>query len=83
MSLKIIGLLGVLLLNHRRAHITEQDVILMLEQVKAMGFRVSGRLENDFMTRLHNPSSHWHSPIPSSRITLPDYQWQKEPDLCA
>ncbi|MEB4591768.1 hypothetical protein VSS37_12315 [Candidatus Thiothrix sp. Deng01] len=62
MGLKIIGLLGVLLLNHRRTHITGQDAILMLEQVKAMGFRVSARLESDFMTRLHNPITHWHSP---------------------
>lgn len=57
MGLKIIGLLGVLLLNHRHAHITEQDAILMLEQVKANGFRISMKLEADFIARLQNQPS--------------------------
>jgi predicted nucleic acid-binding protein len=52
MGLKIIGLLGVLLLNHRRGHIPQTEALDLLAQLKRMGFRLSVTLENDFLLQL-------------------------------
>lgn len=52
MGLKIIGLLGVLLLNYRRGHILKTEAIDLLAQLKQMGFRLSVTLENDFLLQL-------------------------------
>ena len=52
MGLKIVGLLGVLLLNHRRGYLSETEVLKLLAQLKQMDFRLSTRLENDFIKQL-------------------------------
>ena len=52
MGLKIIGLLGVLLLNQRRGHIPTTEVLDLLAQIKRMNFRLSAKLESDFLQQL-------------------------------
>ena len=52
MGLKIIGLLGVLLLNHRRGYLSKEAVLTVLAQLKQMDFRLSTKLENDFLQQL-------------------------------
>lgn len=52
MGLKIVGLLGVLLLNHKRGYLSETEVLKLLAQLKQMDFRLSTRLENDFIKQL-------------------------------
>ena len=52
MGLKIIGLLGVLLLNYRRGHLLQADVMGLLAQIKRMDFRLSAKLESDFLQQL-------------------------------
>jgi predicted nucleic acid-binding protein len=52
MGLKIIGLLGVLLLNQRRGHIPQTEALDLLEQIKRMDFRLSAKLESDFLQQL-------------------------------
>jgi uncharacterized protein len=52
MGLKIIGLLGVLLLNQRRGHIPATEVLDLLAQIKRMDFRLSAKLESDFLQQL-------------------------------
>ncbi|MGB3917589.1 MAG: hypothetical protein WBL07_09130 [Thiothrix litoralis] len=52
MHLKIIGLLGVLILNRNHGYLTKEEAIALLEQVKAMDFRLSAKLETDFLSRL-------------------------------
>lgn len=52
MGLKIIGLLGILLLNKRHQHITREDALNLLEQIKQMDFRLSVKLESDLISRL-------------------------------
>lgn len=52
MGLKIIGLLGILLLNHRRGHIPQAGALDLLAQIKQMDFRLSAKLEHDFLQQL-------------------------------
>ncbi|WGZ95502.1 MAG: DUF3368 domain-containing protein [Candidatus Thiothrix putei] len=52
MRLKIIGLLGVLLLNQRRGHIPTTEVLDLVAQIKRMNFRLSAQLESDFLQQL-------------------------------
>lgn len=52
MGLKIIGLLGVLLLNFRRGHLPHTEVLDLLAQIKRMDFRLSAKLESDFLQQL-------------------------------
>lgn len=52
MGLKIVGLLGVLLLNRQKGHLSKQEAMTLLEQVKQLDFRLSAKLERDFLARL-------------------------------
>lgn len=52
MGLKIIGLLGVLLLNYRRGHLSQTEIMALLAQIKRMDFRLSAKLEKDFLQQL-------------------------------
>jgi len=44
MGLAIMGLLGIIYLNIKRSHITKDDAVLFLNQVRAKGYRISQSL---------------------------------------
>lgn len=44
MGLDILGLLGIVYLNIKRSHITKDDAVLFLNQVRAKGYRISQTL---------------------------------------
>jgi len=49
MGLEIIGLMGILTLNVKKAYLSNQEAITLLEQIKTSGFRVSRALEEQFL----------------------------------
>lgn len=49
MGLEIIGLLGVLILNVKKNHISKEEAEVILEDIKALKFRISKRLEESFL----------------------------------
>ena len=49
MGLNIIGLLGVLILNIKKNLITNKEALILLEDIKGLKFRVSKKLEEDFL----------------------------------
>jgi len=49
MGLSIIGLIGVLILNVKKSLISNQEAIMVLEEIKGVKFRVSQRLEESFL----------------------------------
>ena len=49
MGLEIIGLLGILILNVKKENISKEEAVVILEEIKALKFRVSQRLEEDFL----------------------------------
>ncbi len=49
MGLDIIGLLGVLILNVKKSHIPKEEAVVVLEEIKALKFRVSQKLEESFL----------------------------------
>ena len=49
MGLDIIGLLGVLILNVKKQHILKEEAIVILEEMKALKFRVTQKLEEHFL----------------------------------
>jgi len=52
MGLEIIGLLGILILNIKKEKMTKNEVILVLEEIKSLKFRVSKKLEAHFLLTL-------------------------------
>lgn len=49
MGLDIIGLLGILILNVKKEHISKEEAVVILEEIKVLKFRVSQKLEADFL----------------------------------
>ncbi|HIP50599.1 MAG TPA: DUF3368 domain-containing protein [Campylobacterales bacterium] len=49
MGLEIIGLLGVLILNVKKKYISQEEAKSILENIKALQFRVSKKLEESFL----------------------------------
>lgn len=52
MGINIIGLLGVLLLNHQKGHFSSEEILHLYHQAKEADFRVSQKLEKQFMSLL-------------------------------
>jgi len=52
MGPEIIGLLGILILNIKKEKMTKNEVILVLEEIKSLKFRVSKKLEAHFLLTL-------------------------------
>lgn len=52
LELNIIGFLGVLLLNHRKGHISKQSVLEIIEKADNFGYRLSENLKNEFLENL-------------------------------
>ena len=49
MGLSIIGLIGVLILNVKKSLISNQEAIMILDEIKELKFRVSQKLEESFL----------------------------------
>jgi predicted nucleic acid-binding protein len=49
MGLSIIGLIGVLILNVKKSLISNQEALVILEEIKGLKFRVSQKLEESFL----------------------------------
>ncbi len=49
MGLDIIGLIGILILNVKKEHISKKEAIVILEDIKKLKFRVSQKLEESFL----------------------------------
>jgi len=49
MGLSIIGLIGVLILNVKKNLISNQEALVILEEIKGLKFRVSQKLEENFL----------------------------------
>lgn len=49
MHLDIIGLLGILILNVKKNKISKEKSVVILEEIKGLKFRVSKRLEEEFL----------------------------------
>jgi hypothetical protein len=52
MGLEIIGLLGVLILNVKKEMISKEEAISVLTKIKALQFRISKRLEENFLVAI-------------------------------
>ena len=52
MGVKIIGFLGVLLLNYRHDKLSKEEIKDMLQQVNNLNFRMSEKLKQDFFEKL-------------------------------
>ena len=52
MHLKIIGFLGVLLLNYKQNRLTKEEAHSILNEAKQLQFRLSRKLENHFVSLL-------------------------------
>ena len=52
MGIKIIGFLGVLLLNYRHDMLKKNEIKDILYQTDQLGFRLSDRLKKDFFSKL-------------------------------
>jgi len=53
MGLEIIGLLGVLILNVKKKHISKEEAGAILKGIQDLNFRVSGRLEESFLAAIN------------------------------
>ena len=51
-KVKFIGLLGLLIANKKNGYVSVQEVIEIKDQIKILGFRISSKLEDDFMKLL-------------------------------
>jgi len=49
MGLSIIGLIGVLILNVKKSLLSNQEALVILEEIKGLKFRVSQKLEESFL----------------------------------
>ncbi|RLA69270.1 MAG: hypothetical protein DRG09_06165 [Epsilonproteobacteria bacterium] len=52
MGINIIGFLGLLLLNHKKKYLHEEEILEVYNSAKEASFRVSQRLEEQFFTLL-------------------------------
>ena len=52
LDIKIIGFLGVLLLHHKKEMLTTEQAVSLVSKAKKSHFRLSVRLEKQFMKRL-------------------------------
>jgi predicted nucleic acid-binding protein len=52
MGLKVIGLLGLLLINAKKGYISKNETVEILENIKDLNFRISTRLHVQFMEKL-------------------------------
>jgi predicted nucleic acid-binding protein len=52
MNIPIIGFLGLILLNHRHGHLSDEQASTIFNQAKEQHFRISQPLETQFKTRL-------------------------------
>jgi predicted nucleic acid-binding protein len=52
MNIKIIGLLGVLIVNVKKGFLSQSEAIGILKQIKELKFRVAKRLEDSFLKQL-------------------------------
>jgi uncharacterized protein len=52
MGIKIVGLLGILYLNIKRAHMSAEEGRTFLDQVRGNGFRISQRLIDEMFERI-------------------------------
>ncbi len=52
LDINIIGFLGVLLLNHKKGILSTQQAVDIMSKAKQFHFRISARLEKQFMARL-------------------------------
>ena len=52
MGISIIGFLGVLLLNHKKGFFSSAEIVAIFHQAKEADFRVSQRLEEQFLALL-------------------------------
>ncbi len=55
MNLKIAGFLGILLLNHRQGKLNANEVRQLLDKAKSLHFRLSAKLERQFLEELDKP----------------------------
>ncbi len=54
MGLKIIGLLGLILLNVKKEYTSKEDAIKIIDKIKILDFRISTRLHEQFLNKLNN-----------------------------
>lgn len=52
MGLEIIGLIGILILNVKKSLISNQEALMILEEIKALHFRISQKLEESFLNMI-------------------------------
>lgn len=52
MGIKIIGFLGVLLINYRHNQLNKNEIVEILHQADQLGFRLSKKLKEDFFNKL-------------------------------
>lgn len=52
MGIKIVGLLGILYLNVKRAHMSAEEAWMFLDTVRGNGFRISQRLIDEMFERI-------------------------------
>ncbi len=52
MGIKIIGFLGILLLNYRHTRISKEEIEDILHQTNNLNFRLSEKLKQDFLEKL-------------------------------
>jgi len=52
LDLKIIGLLGILMLNIQRGHIAKKDALVFLQSAIKNGYRISTKLINQFKEQI-------------------------------
>ena len=53
MGINIFGFIGLLLINYKNKMLSKEDTINIFNQAKKQGFRVSKKLENDFLKLLN------------------------------
>ena len=53
MGINIFGFIGLLLINYKNRMLSKEDIINIFSQAKKQGFRVSKKLENDFLKLLN------------------------------
>ena len=54
MGLNIIGLLGILILNVKKQNISKEEAVVILEKIKELKFRVSRKLEDNYLKLMNN-----------------------------
>jgi len=49
LGINIFGFLGLLVLNYKKSCLTQEEIMAIYNQAKAQGFRISKRLEEEFL----------------------------------